>query len=66
MHGLHPTPIDTIVFGCFWILYGIFINVYSGKIKKDGEPYIPNPGMRVTPLVLGTLLLFLGFYLLHR
>jgi hypothetical protein len=66
MHGIHPTPLDTILFGSLWILYGIFINVYTGKIKKDGERYKPNTGMRVTPIVLGILFLLLGFYLLRR
>jgi hypothetical protein len=55
-----PTPLNTILLGSLLILYGIFINVYAGKVKKNGERYEPNPGMRVTPILLGILLLVLG------
>jgi len=52
-----------MLLGSALILYGIFVNVYGGKIKRDGERHEPNAGMRVAPIVLGTVLLLLGFYL---
>jgi hypothetical protein len=64
MRGAHlPPSLSLMLLGSALILYGIFVNVYGGKIKRDGERHEPNAGMRVAPIVLGTVLLLLGFYL---
>jgi multisubunit Na+/H+ antiporter MnhB subunit len=61
--SLHRTMVFAAVMGVFLIVYGVLVNFYSGKIQADGRRYEPSLNLRTYSIVIGILLLLLGFFL---
>ena len=49
--------------GVVLVVYGVLVNFYSGKIQEDGRIYGPSRNLRTYPILIGVLLLLLGFFL---
>jgi hypothetical protein len=49
--------------GVVLVVYGVLVNLYSGKIQEDGRTYEPSRNLRIYPILIGALLLLLGFFL---
>jgi hypothetical protein len=55
--------VTAIFVGVVLMVYGVLVNFYSGKVRADGRVYEPSRNLRVYPIVIGILLLLLGFFL---
>ena len=49
--------------GVVLVVYGVLVNFYSGKLQEDGRIYEPSQNLRIYPILIGVLLLLLGFFL---
>ena len=61
--SVHGTMFAATGMGIVLIVYGVLVNIYSGKIQEDGRIYEPSRNLRIYPILIGVLLLLLGFFL---